>query len=1211
MYLKRVELTGFKSFARKTALEFPSALSGIVGPNGSGKSNICDGIRWVLGEQSTKTLRSEKMDDCIFVGTEHAKPADSAEVTLVFNNESKIFPIEGDLAITRRLDRKTGSDYLINGETSKLKDIRMMMMDTGLSKDAYAIIGQGMIEQIVAGSGMDRRLFIEEAAGVVRYKHQRNETMKKLKETEKNMETLRSVLIELDRSRQPLAMQAQYAKRFLKLKEELNEKEVALLFHDRASILKEEKAAAGSIEELKRREEEAKAKIAQFQAEIAELDLKIAADDEALAKLNADNKADLDELEKQRDIRQRVIEAVSAKRADIDKRTFTITEGAAAREKAVAEIEAIAGDLSAAEARRAGLEAKIRVIEDEITKIARIVTSSENSVIEGKDSTIDTLNELARHKNAIAHIRSEREILEERSRRKKVDLETAKRDLAGASDRSLKDRMDDTTKRQRLKRLEAEVAERERELKEVREQEEYFRNKVQSTMVEITRLEAELKTKEKIAEGSGDIRHAVRALLEEKKRRNPALQGLCGMVAEIVNTSKELEVAIETALGAYLQAIVTETAEDSKAAVEFLKRGNLGRATFLPMDLVQGKGVRRVQPFSGLVGNALDLVTFDPRYRTIMEYLLGNVLVVRDMDTAISTARRGGFGGKLVTLEGETISGSGVVTGGSRENKSRSLLASGLDGLRMRLDSLVKSRAGDMEKLAMCSARLRQTENAGKNTLVEYEKLKENIHVTAKTTEDAATLAERLGREIKTLEEEIAAIAKDLVRLAEESGKSEAVVAELDRRVAERERLIREAQEGSKRERTKLERLASESSELKSEFSALCQKCGDLRERVDRRKKEIAQIDAKASDFEADLARENAALEKLLERDRETSVVFEKVLESVKRYQEAAGALENALKTSRQARDIKDRLLKSREKSVAEFVEKIYEMRNTLQGFALRREQVEERLRAEFSIPAEEIDKPREVEGNRDELISRITKLKYEIDLLGEVNLHSIKEYEQICERCAFYEDQIRDLETGRQSTLSIIHEIDAKCEVRLAKTLEEINSNIVEIFRILFGGGTVRLELERPEDLLNSPIDIVARPPGKKNQSIMLLSGGEKTLTALSLLFAILRVKPSPFCILDEVEAALDEANVRRFIELLKTFTDRTQFLLITHNKVTMQYLDILYGITQQEQGISKVISVKLEEAIRIAEQDRALMKKEPDGDEAAPRSKRRVTAA
>ncbi len=1031
--------------------------------------------------------------------------------------------------------------------------------------------------------------------------------MKKLKETEKNIETLRSVLVELDRQRQPLATQAQYAKKFLKLREELQEKEIALLFHDRSSIVKEEKATLGSIDELTRRKEEAEAKIVQFSREIAELDGKIEAAAGALEKLNTDNKSHLDALEKQKEVRQTIIEAVAAKKADIEKRRFTIDEGAAARAKAEREIESLSAELVGAEARRAGLEAKVRAYEDEITALARTLTSSENKVLEGKDSTIESLNELARRKNAIAHIRSEREILEERLRRQRADLLRARNDLAAASSRSAKDRNDDEAKRRRLKQLEAECRERERELNECREQDTYFRDKVQSTMVEITRLEAELRTKEKIREAESEVRGPVRQLLDEKKRRNPAFQGVCGMVAELVHTSKELEVAIEVALGAYVQALVTETAEDAKTCVEHLKRNRLGRATFLPMDLVQGKGVRRMQPFAGFVGCAIDLVTFDDRYRTVMEYLLGNVLVVRDMDTAIALARRGTHGGRIVTLEGEAISGSGVVSGGSREQRQRSILSSGLDGLRMRLDALVAAKSGDMEKLALCSSRLRQAENAYNTTLVEFEKLKENISVTSRGGEDAAVAAERLAREISTLEAEIAQGETALKRLAEESAEAEVVVAELERRAAERDRLIREAQEGSKRERTKLEKLVSESSGLKNEFSALTQKCEDMRDRIGRRREAMAEIDARAGELAEDLAREEAALEKLAERDRETKEAFERVLESVKQYREQADALENELKIARQARDIKDRLLKSREKTVAEFVEKSFELRNALQGLQLRRETIEERMRLEFSIPAEEIARPREAEGNRDELIARIAKLKYEIELLGEVNLHSIKEYEQICERCGFYEDQIRDLETGRQSTLAIIQEIDAKCEVRLAKTLEEINANIVEAFRILFGGGTVRLELERPEDLLNSPIDIIARPPGKKNQSIMLLSGGEKTLTAMALLFAILRVKPSPFCILDEVEAALDEVNVRRFIELLKTFTDRTQFLLITHNKVTMQYLDILYGITQQEQGISKVVSVKLEEAIRLSEQDSPLMKKEfepePVGAKARPK--------
>ncbi len=1162
---------------------------GIVGPNGSGKSNLCDSIRWVLGEQSSKTLRSEKMNDCIFAGTEKIKETDEAAVSLLFNNETNIFPMEGDLRVTRKLHRENGSHYELNDDKCKLKDIKMLMMDTGLSKNAYSIIGQGMVEQIVSSNGMDRRILLEEASGIMRYKHQRNETMRKLRETEKNIDTLRSILIELDKQRQPLSLQAQYAKKYLKLKDELLEKEISLNLADRRAIYKQETSTLATIEELKRRQTEAEEKIIQFTQDIEDFEKKIVDSEARIEELKNDNSTLLEKLEISRNGRQELLTKISHKKNELDKLKFASGENAALIEKYRTELKEFNTELEATEVSRSKLEVNVKIKEKEISVLAGKLSLTEDELLDGKDFTIDTLNDLAKKKNKLSVLNGEMEILNERIRRHRIDIGKITEELNSTTEFSYKNQMEEQRKQKSLKSYKEELTVLEKELNELRDQDLYFRQKQQKSAMDITRLEAELKTREKIKASESDIKYPVKMLLEECKKGN--FEGICGMVANVVNTSKDLEVAIEVALGGYLQALVTENADDSKAAVRFLKQNRLGRATFLPMDLIKSRGVRRIRSFQGLVGTAIDLVTFEDKYRTVMEYLLGNVVIVTDMDVAIKTSRSG-YMGKIVTIEGEVISGAGVITGGSLRKHTTSLLSSGMDGIRMRLESLMKSKTTDMDKINLIYNKLKSTENRYNQVLIEYEKLKENISITSLNFDNVQDRSEKYTRELETLKVEIEESISEKSRIAKEIDEIELVINSLNKKVEERENALKKVQEGTKKERKELEELVSASTSLKEEYSALCQKCADYNDRIEKRTDAIHEYDTKCENYEELMTALTKELEELDKTDNETRVEFEKILNEAKGFKEELTQLESTLRISRQAKDIKERLVKSREKSISEFIEKVFELKNILQGLKLRREQIEERLVEEFQLTEEQLNEENTTDIDRKKLLTEIEKIKYDIDLLGEVNIYSIKEHELIEERCVFYEDQVNDLEKGRQSTLGIIGEIDAKCEVKLSRTLNEVNEHIEEIFQILFGGGDISLEFEKPEDILNSPLDIIARPPGKKRQSIMLLSGGEKTLTALSLLFAILRVKPSPFCILDEVEAALDETNVRRFIELLRTFTDNTQFLIITHNKVTMQYLDLLYGITMEEKGISKIISVKLEEAIELSEQDNKKLK-------------------
>ena len=1178
MYLKSIEVNGFKSFAHKMIFKFEHGITGIVGPNGSGKSNVADAVRWVLGEQRAKQLRGSKMEDVIFAGTELRKPMGSAYVAITLDNSDHSLLIQfEEVTVARRVYRSGESEYLINGSACRRKDIVELFFDTGIGKEGYSIIGQGQIEQILSGKPEDRRELFDEAAGIVKYKKNKLETQKSLEIERENLVRVTDILAELERQVGPLKKQSERAREYLLLRDQLKDEDVKQFLFENRNLEQELKDLNEKIEIAQREMEQA---------------------DQALSKAK-------EKYGKQEEFLDNLKQ----------------------------EIETIAAEISEMKITKQQKEGQIQVLKEQInTERMR-----ENMYLESKDKLFKELNEkkaqLKRFEAETEEIRKEYESVMEQKIQKESevalyqkqiqDLEREQEEIqirvnavregrmrvAGAIERS------QTVKEQlnvRISGLEHQMEELQQQIKQHQDKKDFSIEKIKEIKDKKDQLEIQRRNAKRIEETLLSERRQIQVEMDQKREkyhrirsnyetmRNMAERydgygfgikkvmeqqavtpGIIGAVADIIKVEAKYETAIETALGGSIQNIVTDTQETAKKMIGYLKKNRYGRVTFLPLDVVKGKEFTREEILSesGVIGAANQLAEYDEAYKDLFASLLGQILVVEDMDAGIRIANKYHHSIRIVTLEGDSLNRGGSMSGGAFKNKSNLLgRAREVEELKGRLDKWTKAIGKDEEKYNENEKKLKEYQQ----NMVDLEKEIQEISLELNTQqmsqsaiesrqEELAKRQEQLVLQRDKLIEELGTAKEDADRLQDEQTDLESAneqdeerIKEIDqkleylRKCAEKHAMevskvhMRLSQESQKLEfqENNQERVRSEIEHLNEEFKENQKDAGDVNDNVKALKQQIEDFKDSCKEMEQKIITDQTRHQKMQEEVKTKEVLYKDILKEREEMMERVSGYDKEIYRLESQRDGR----KQKKKELLDYMWENYE---------ITYHQAKQRIDLDET---ESLSKIKETIG----------ELKNQIKDLGPVNINAIEDYKEVSERYEFMQKQHEDIVTAEAHLAGLMEELEEAMRRQFNEKFKDIQRVFQEVFVELFGGGEARLELT-DDDVLESGIRIIAQPPGKKLQNMMQLSGGEKALTAISLLFAIQNLKPSPFCLLDEIEAALDDSNVTRFAKYLHKLTKDTQFIVITHRRGTMMAADVLYGITMQEKGISTQVSVNL----------------------------------
>lgn len=1179
MYLKSIEIQGFKSFANKIVFEFHTGITGIVGPNGSGKSNVADAVRWVLGEQRIKQLRGASMQDVIFAGTEMRKPQGFAYVAITLDNSDHQLAIDYDqVTVSRRLYRSGESEYMINGSICRLKDISELFYDTGIGKEGYSIIGQGQIDKILSGKPEERRELFDEAAGIVKFKRRKNIAQKKLEDEQANLVRVSDILSELEKQVGPLERQSRAAREYLQLKEDLKICDANLFLMETEDVSrqleevgKKKELLSGDMKETKEGTEGYKAEQEALERELSELEGRINSDRDEL------NQSTIlrGNLEGQINVLKEQIHTEEMNEEHLQNRRGVIGVERKIREDQLSSYEE---EMEASDSQvKVALESQKKVQEllrEQEERIQRFDTELEAA----KSNMIQSLNERA---SLTAKQQRYETMMEQVNLRRS---EVSQKLLKFKSDESVQDELIER-ERSSLLRVQEALGSHQLEIQTVEdalhtaEQEARKLNRSlndarQEYHTACTRLES-LKNLAERYDGYGN---SIRRVMETRDR----IRGIHGVVADLITTQRRYETAIETALGGSIQNIVTDSEETAKNLIGYLKKNKYGRATFLPLTSMNGS-----QSFSqtgalnepGVLGLAKDLVQAEPRYQGLTNYLLGRVVVADTIDHAVALARKYKYSIRIVTLEGELLSAGGSMTGGAFKNSSNLL------GRRREIEELEEacSKSLAISEDFQKELALQEREASAKKEELEQLKaeiqsliLQENtIHVNMTQLEDKKKeIAESSGdlvREHGQLEEQAKEIAESSQMLDEDRAGLELRSQKSNREIEENTALLETA-------RQVRETCAADLSKAQLETANLRQKQDFIKENADRIRREIEKLNEELLSLEEGSGSSRQMIEEKCQEIERLKEILSDGETHTKELQEAITA-QVAQKEKLSGRQ--KELFTKRE----ELTGRLSELDKDMFRVQSQEEKLEERLETftaymwteyemTFSI-AQELK--REDYQSLPQVKKQIEDLKDKIKALGNINVNAIEDYKEISQRYQFLKSQYEDLIQAQTELEKIIEELDTGMRRQFQEKFGEIRAEFDKVFKELFGGGRGTLELMEEEDILEAGIQIIAQPPGKKLQNMMQLSGGEKALTAISLLFAIQNLKPSPFCLLDEIEAALDDSNVDRFAGYLHKLIQNTQFIVITHRRGTMVSADRLYGITMQEKGVSTLVSVNL----------------------------------
>ncbi len=1181
MYLKRLELQGFKSFADRTVLEFKSGITSVIGPNGSGKSNISDAIRWVLGEQSMKSLRGSKSEDVIFAGTQARKSLGFAEVSMVIDNADGKLPIEySEVTVTRKIYRSGETGYFINKVPCRLKDVLELFMDTGIGKDGYSIIGQGKIDEILSNKSEDRRKIFEEAAGIVKYRTRKAESEKKLEQTKLNLLRINDILSEIETNIEPLKMQSEKAKKYLDLREELKNIEVGLFLHNISEykeklekivedikIVEEQNASENEkMQNLQKAKEELKNSIDEITSKIEEMQNLSFESTNKIEKINSEigiskeriqnNNVNNERLSKEiEEVKQRIAELEEEQKQKLSKKENLATN----REKFQKELDEKQKEL---EELTKKLSAKELEIEDKKKNIEK-----------NTDEKYELISEISSLDTNLENIEKREKVAKAEIQSLTLEIDSTRNDKQEKS----KDFYDIEFKKNELSKSLKEKADKKSEsMQKIKDFDTTLNNLAYEINMKDSRLKFLIET-EKEKEG---YTRSVKSLLNACEKDSKLNKGVNGVLANLISVDKKYETAIEMCLGQATQNIVTDTEEDAKKLVEYLRENKLGRASFLPVTSVKGRKLDRIIKNSteGVIGVASDLVKCNKKYEQIVLNLLGRTLIVENMDTAIQMAKLNSYSFRIVTLDGDIISNTGSITGGSIQTKTVNLLGrsreiedleKALKELQVKKEEVAKEKQDYTESVTDTIEEVTRIEKELQDIEVVY--AAENQKIL--NIEDSISKLEARREKIKAELEELSKQKLDNNMQKEEKQER---INYLEKEIENISKVVEEFALNNKDNQKYIDDLNFDITNLKISVTSFDESGTSIDEMVERIKQDIENNKQSILNKEENIQRINEEKANL-----EANIVnLEEQINKIKSDVSNSSEIIEGLKANRI--EANEKLKKSEEEISIEF-NTIEDIKGELVKLDVKKtkleqdlEQVVNNLWVEYELTpnnAEGYKKPDNVQkAARD-----VNSLRTQIKELGSINVDSIEEYKKTKERYEFMCEQRLDMENTAAKLRNIIQEMTQTMKEQFVEKFKEINKNFNEVFTELFGGGKAELKLEDENNVLECGIDIQAQPTGKKLQNMMLLSGGEKAFTAIALLFAILKINPAPFCVLDEIEAALDDVNVYRFAEYLKKFSAETQFLVITHRKGTMEAANTVYGVTMEENGVSKLLSMKL----------------------------------
>ena len=1186
MRLKKLYIHGFKSFADRVEMTFEHGVTGVVGPNGCGKSNISDAVRWVLGEQSARQLRGSRMEDVIFNGTEKRRRMAYCEVTLTFDNEDRSLPSDyTEVAVTRRVFRTGESEYLLNGAACRLKDVVDLFRDTGIGRDGYSIVGQGRVGEILSQKSEDRRQVFEEAAGIVKYKARKSEAEKRLDNTEQNLSRIADIISELESRLEPLRLQSEDARKYLAMREEQKGLDLNV-FLIRSERYQEK------IAELRLTAENMRETLAQNEREQQALNERresvqnqLSEREERAAELRESLQALIQEVEAQEGQANVLRERLAASRreqARVEDEKRAAEEGETGMRRRIETLEGeIAREGEGVAAREERQTALDRALEEAETAAARLETEAEDA----KERVIRFMNDMGDVKSEQARLTALGEAIDrqltslsagaEEDSRVAADLTRAVEDAEGVWD-------EENDRLKALNEAAREISERTR-----RAGEEYERLTAESQKLLSIKQElgSRLKLLTEMQRDYEGYNLSVKQVLMEAERRGGA--GVHGVVASILHAPQRLERALDMVLGGTLQNVVVDRDEDAKAMIEYLKRNRYGRATFLPISSIRGRtldmGERRVLSMPGCVGLASEMVTYDPIYRGIVENLLGRTVIAEDLNSGIAIQRAGRYQFRLVTLDGDVMHSGGSMTGGSVQSRMTSLLSR-----EREITESAENMKKLTEKLAQAQNQLKKGEEERAALKKERAQLFDDVH----QQEIAVTRAEdhlaRAREELNGHTGRAARVNEARAQLAEQKAE---ILSQLDALGQRRET----TEDEGEALRKKAQALQTSLSEKRAALNAQRQEAGDARVALatakrgfEALKQDLSRLNAQKGDAARALAEAAESLRALacrLKADEEALTTEEGRLELARRGLNGARedfqrADESRLKAQTELKEISESAERLRV-ATEEFTDRSHRAEMALSRAENDLEQMTARIWEDYQLTYEGAEPFRDPDFKLAESEKRLNTLRAAIRAMGPVNVSAMDEYRETSERYTELSAQRDDLERAKNDLMGIISELTGKMETQFRAQFEQLDVYFRQTFTELFGGGRAELRLEDPKDALNTGIEIVAQPPGKKLQMLSLLSGGERALTAIAILFAMLKLKPTPFCILDEIEAALDDANIDNFAEYLQTYSNKTQFVVVTHRKGTMSRCDALYGVAMEEKGVSKLVSVKLADAV------------------------------